>query len=237
MSKHISVIVKSGFPLFKASKQTPPVHQQTNCQHNCCIPRSFKVVLLQFCSLGLSWLSVSAKPHPASPKCCCTHCNTVKEVCAYNTHHQGPPLAAGQVPDWLKLLSLTYSCFHGTAPYCLNSSHSTPLLMLSSHHCSHASPFQAFVIALARNTLLPTPSDLELPPFVSPSKLILPLCLSVSSKSWRHTFSQSSTLIPTSVPPPPTPPPTPPPHPSKHPLLTFHSIPFIYLFVYPAPWS
>ena len=47
---------------------------------------------------------------------------------------------------------------------CLNSSRSTPLLTLSGHHRSHASPFQAFMITLARNALVPAPSDLQLLP-------------------------------------------------------------------------
>ena len=82
-------------------------NQPNSTQHTSCIWTTFPCKTLQhphslFGAFPTLW--PSAKPSPACPKRCCTHCNKVKEVCA-KTHPQGPSLVAS-----FKRLSFTFQC-------------------------------------------------------------------------------------------------------------------------------
>ena len=124
-----------------------------------------------------------------------------------------------------KLILLTYSCFHGTAPQylCELILLYTPARALwsSSESCLtipefHDNTNKKCFGALSFRSSAPAHWN-SLPQSL---KLILPLHL--SSVSWRHTLS-SSRLIPTPTHHPSLHPP------SLHPFLTFHSIPFLFV--------
>lgn len=129
MSEHLGATVKTCFYLRNLSKLYAISNQSANVNHH--LLRSFKFRLLQLCFLGPSRLS--AEPPPACPILRCMHCFRGEKVC---TNPSSKIFTGCQSNS-----GLTSNFSHSSTPVFtkllfnifLNSSHFTPLLMLSGH--------------------------------------------------------------------------------------------------------